>query len=283
MPDARSKVGRYYDRNTPRFLRFGHGGANRAIRRAVWGPSARDRGEAIDYVNALILGELGRIDAGFVMDLGCGVGGSIAYLSHRHPARYLGATISGVQVRIGSRFLRDESIPDAKIVGSDFTSDDFVESLPEKADCALAVESLLHVADLKQRMDSVARLVRPGGRLVVCDDMISRSAAGRDRTSREERLLREFRVGWHAVGLTPVDQFFESARAAGLLLLESRDLTPYLELDRTRDLAARAMLRAFRWLPLRPPWFSNLLGGNALQLCLKGGVIRYIYAVFERV
>jgi len=282
MPDARSDVGRYYDRNTKRFLNLGHGGGEKAIRRAVWGPSTENRSEAIEYVNSLILGELRQADAEYVIDLGCGVGGSIHYLSHRHPATYLGATISATQTRLGSRFLIAAEIPDASIVQADFTTEAFARDLPRPADLAFAVESFIHIQSIPDLLPSIARLIKPGGRLIICDDMLARSTGEREYTSRELRWLREFRTGWYATGLASIDTVMSSAADAGLKLVERRDLTPYLELDRSRDLAARAFMALVRWSPLRPAWFANLLGGNALQLCLKNTIIRYVYAVFER-
>jgi SAM-dependent methyltransferase len=282
MPDARSDVGRYYDRNTRRFLNLGHGGAQKAIRRAVWGPAVASRTDAIEYVNALILGELLRSDAGFVLDLGCGVGGSIHYLSNNHPARYVGATISGTQARMGKAFLKESGIPDASIVQADFTADEFARSLSGPADLAFAVESFIHVERMPERLAAIAQLIKPGGKLILCDDMLARKHTESEGRPREARWLREFRAGWHAAGLESIDVIVGAAAAAGLRLEEIRDLTPYLELDRTRDIAARVFMSLVRWSPLRPPWFANLLGGNALQLCLKNGIIRYMFAVFTR-
>lgn len=282
MPDARSDVARYYDRSTKRFLNLGHGGGEKAIRRAVWGPSTGNRSEAIEYVNKLILGELQQADAKHVIDLGCGVGGSIHYLSYRHPARYLGATISATQSRLGSRYLQEANILDASIVEADFTAEEFARDLPRTADVAFAVESLVHVESMPDRLPAIARLIRPGGRLVVCDDMLAGSTDGRDFTPRELRWLREFRTGWYAAGLESIEVIARAADEAGLKLVESRDLTPYLELDRPRDLAVRAFMALVRRSPIRPAWFAGLLGGNALQLCLKNRIIRYVYVVFER-
>jgi SAM-dependent methyltransferase len=191
-------------------------------------------------------------------------------------------------VEIGSIFLSEAGAQDASIVEADFTSDEFARSVSPPADLAFAVESFLHVPRICERFGSVARLVKPGGKLIVCDDMISRECTAeslRDTVSapRVRRWFREFRDGWHAAGLAEIDAVISGAAEAGLRLDEIRDLTPYLELDRRRDLVARVLMGLLRWSPVRPPWFANLLGGNALQLCLKNGLIRYMCAVFTRV
>ncbi len=157
-----------------------------------------------------------------------------------------------------------------------------MRDLPQAADLPFAVESFVHLESMPDRLPSIVKLIRLGGRLVICDDMLARSTGTRALTSRELRWLEEFRTGWYAAGLASIDVLVSAAAEAGLTLVENRDLTPYLELDRTRDLAARVFAALLRWSPSRPAWFAGLLGGNALQLCLKNGVIRYVYAVFER-
>lgn len=282
MPEATSDVGRYYDRNTRRFLALGHGGGELAIRRAVWGPGVRSRGEAMQYVNALLLDELRCVSAAEVVDLGCGVGGSIAYLRQRHAARYVGATISATQARLGAGFLEQDGCSDARIVHADFTTTEFASALARPADVAFGIESFIHVDGIREKLRGIAELIRPGGTLVICDDMLSRSCEHQEPRPVQRRWLGEFRTGWYARGLTSITGMIEAAHESGLVLLEVRDLTPYLELDRTRDLLARAFMAIVRRSPVRPAWFSNLLGGNALQLCLKNGIIRYVYAVFRR-
>ncbi|MFP4113017.1 MAG: SAM-dependent methyltransferase [Spirochaetota bacterium] len=284
---TRSTVGRYYDRNTRRFLLAGHGGRRLAIRRAVWGPGISDRDDAIDYVNSLVLGELRSLPIpsgreARVLDLGCGVGGGMLYLAPRFPATYHGVTISRVQAELGRRFIEERRVSSIEIHEADLTDRAYWErEAAAPFDLAYAVESFIHVDRVLSELPLLAGQLRPGGRLIVVDDMISRSGARRWPARRERRWLNEFKRGWYARGLASVEQFVAAGREAGLRLLEARDLTPYLELDRPRDRAAGILVSALRWLPLRPEWFNNLLGGNALQRALKRGLLGYYYLVFS--
>ena len=49
------RVEAYYESNTRRFLRFGQGGQEGAIHRAVWGPGVRTRTQAFHYVEERFL------------------------------------------------------------------------------------------------------------------------------------------------------------------------------------------------------------------------------------
>lgn len=279
-------MGSYYNRNTRRFLLAGHGGRQLAIHRAVWGPGVESRERAMEYVNELILAELERTHppgdrSPRVADLGCGVGGSLIYLRARMEASLVGATISAVQADLARAYVSERGLSDIDVVEADFTTDEFWRAYDdEPVDAAFAVESFIHIEDARSTLRAIAARLRPGGRVIVVDDMISRVAARRGPDRRERRWLREFEKGWHAYGLGSLEQLVAAGAQAGLVLDEVRDLTPYLELDRPRDLLARGFMSLVRWWPVRPAWFDNLLGGNALQLALKRRLLGYYYVVF---
>ena len=274
-------VTRYYNNNTRRFLLIGHGGKSLAIRRAVWGPGVTNRDEAMQYVNARIAEALDRHGSvERVLDLGCGVGGSIAYLSQFIHAEYLGVTISGVQAEIGNRHLERRGVEHAIIAEADYTDAAFWENHREPFDAAFAIESFVHVPDLLAHLPALAARIREGGTFIIVDDVIAPEKVDANLSKRERRWLREFKTGWHARGLSRLDELVAAASHAGLELERSEDLTSFIELDRPRDMIARVWISLFRWWPLRRPWFENILGGNALQLALKSGLIQYRFLVF---
>ena len=273
--DGSQEVREYYNRNTRRFISLGHGGSQLAIRRAVWAPGVESRPEAIEYANHLILEDLATVPARDrlpVVDLGCGVGGSIRYLAARLEGQFVGVTLSDVQADAAAAHVAPHHV-----ICGDIGAPDVWWQIGNVA-AAYAIESLLHVPDQLGVLNALAAATEPGGRMVVVDDMLVRKPSGR----REERLLAEFRAGWHALGLSSFDQLVSNARQAGFALERSLDLTPYLELDRPRDRCVRVFMALTRRLPIRAPWFHNLLGGNALQQLLKSGVIQYRYTVFRR-
>lgn len=272
-------VQQYYDRNTRRFLALGHGGEEMAIHRAVWGPGVTNRHEAMEYCNSLILADLREIAAERVVDLGCGVGGSILYLAEREACAYLGVTLSPVQADLARRLFEDRRLEGAEVSVADFSSPEFWDPYSSAIDLAFSIEATVHVSDLEGVLTGAGRAIRAGGRLLIVDDMLEETPT---LGPREQRWLREFKEGWRAPGLRTVSQLEERCAAAGFRLTRNEDLTRYVELDRPRDLLARAFIALFRWWPARGAWFSNLYGGNALQLLLKKRVITYRYLLFER-
>ncbi len=285
VDEAERLVKQYYDENTRRFLAFGQGGNVGAIHRAVWGPGVTTRAMAFNYVNELLVEELRgySLESSSVLrvvDLGCGVGASLMYIAERHPVDGLGITLSPLQARMAQqRFAELKDVQLECVQGS------FLEVPAESGsvDCAYAIEAFIHAADARRFLDEAARLLKPGGLLMLCDDFMTESAAA-DPTalgSRRARWLREFKKGWRVNTLRPVSEVLRLG-AEHFELEQDVDLTQYVELGRPRDVAIRWLVRAGRYLPLKAPWWGNFLGGNGLQRCLLSGVVCYRVVVLRR-
>ena len=145
------------------------------------------------------------------------------------------------------------------------------------ADLAFAIESFVHGPAPDRFFAEAARLIRPGGLLVICDDL------RRDATDpKAARALDRFARGWHINSLLTRDTLTRLARDAGFVHEEATDLTPWLELGRPRDRVVAALVAMFGWLPLEESRFGMLAGGSALQTCLRRGWIGYELVRFRR-
>ena len=272
-------VRRYYDRHTRHFVSHGEGGAAGALHRAVWGPGVDEADAAFHYVENRLLAHLRNLSAAerraHVVDLGCGVGGSLCHLAARLPILGTGLTLSPVQVRHAERRIREAGLADrVRCLEADYCAPP--AELPP-ADLAYAIESLVHGPDPARFFASCARMVRPGGLLAICDDFL-RPADG----PAARRTVARFRRGWHLNTLLHPHELRELAGRAGFEHLSTDDLTPHLRLGRPRDRVAAAFVGVFRWLPLDRTRFGHLVGGTALQTCLARGWIGYDLALFRR-
>ena len=276
-PEHVADVRRYYDHNSDRFERFGHGGAS--IHRAVWGPGVQTRAAAIHYMDQLLLDQL-RPLAGTprVVDLGCGLGASLMYLAERLPIVGEGITISARQSERAAAL-----IAAAPLLGRVRVRQGDYLALPpdlEGMDLAFAIESFVHSPDGPRFFRSAARALRPGGKLIVCDDFLSSAAP--PASARHRRWLDQFRHGWRVGTLISADTAAQLARAEGLAPVASQDLTGHLELRRPRDVGIGLLLALLRPLPPRGEYWRGLRGGHALQLALRAGALQYRVLTFER-
>jgi cyclopropane fatty-acyl-phospholipid synthase-like methyltransferase len=272
-------IRRYYDRNTEHFVAFGQGGDLGAIHRAVWGQDTDTLESAFRYVEDLILEHLRTLPVHsgqtHVIDLGCGVGASLCYIADRLPIRGTGLTLSPVQVRHAERHIRETGLSDHVVcLEGDYCAPP--DHLPS-ADLAYAIESFVHGPDPRCFFASCARLIRPDGLLVICDDF-RRATTNAAAT----RMVERFQRGWHLNTLIHPDELLRVADAEGFQHISTRDLTPLLDIGRPRDRLAALFINCCRWLPLDRTRFGHLLGGSALQTCLARGWIGYDLALFRR-
>jgi SAM-dependent methyltransferase len=262
-------VRQYYDANTWKFLLAG---TQRAIHRELWGPDVRTRAEAAHYAHALVLHELAP-DTRRVLDLGCGVGAAALYLAKRRPVEVVGVSISPEQVRLAERYAaRSRGLAGSvAFVEGDFTA------LPQTMtgfDLAFSIEAFVHADPAAAYFQQAARALRPGGTLVVIDDVLT-------STTTDPR-LDDFRAGWRVSSLLTVPEATALASDAGLDLVGSVDLSPLQRLGRPRDLVIRRAQPVLRALRTRSAWAGSLVGGDALQQCHQAGLLEYRLLRFVR-
>ena len=266
---SRTPVSDYYDANTWKFLLSTK---ERAIHRELWGPGVESRREALHHAHAIVLEQLGRGDRR-VLDLGCGVGTAALYLARRRPVDVVGVSNSPAQIRLAGRFAERGGRLQGRVR---FAVADYTE-LPEGLDgfdLAFAIESFVHADPAAAFFAQAAQALRPGGALVVIDDIRA--------TDSPDPALEDFQAGWHASSLLSLAELEAHAAAAGLTLTGSRDLSALQRLGRPRDRLIHALLPLLRRARSRSFWAQSMVGGDALQHCLRTGLIEYRLLRWER-
>lgn len=250
------------------------------MHRAVWAAGVADAASAFAYVNHMVADHAWQLARPVgkhmrVLDLGCGVGGTLFdiqrdLLSHGVQIEGVGISISSTQIQIAEGTARQRNLP------IHFVEANFLE-LPFSAqfDLAIGIESFIHAPDPAALYTATAAALRPGGRLIVCDDFLR-------NTPGDDVLEQAFRRGWLAAGLLTQAQAHSYAQAAGLGLLEQRNLTPDLRLLRWPTPLVRTLLGAGLGLPLEWALMQNFVGGLALQHGLAQAVFGYYWNVFVK-
>jgi cyclopropane fatty-acyl-phospholipid synthase-like methyltransferase len=269
-------VRRYYDQNTKWSEKLGQGGA--AIHRAVWGEGVSSREQAFGYVDTLIAQHAARFsDHSRMIDLGCGVGASLLHLAALLPrSELVGITISVRQAE------RAQQIIAAASLGSRVkcVEGDYLDIPPELGDfhIAFAIESFVHSPSASAFFEAVARRLRPGGRLIVCDDFQQRAP----RDPRETEWVGLIRRGWMARTMVSVDDATRYAQLNGLTLIDNVDLTGKLDLRRLRDRWLSLLVAAARPFKPQGTLWRSWMGGDALQHALVARLVEYRLVVFEK-
>lgn len=282
-----TRVRHYYDRHTAGFMALGTGGEVGVIHRAVWAPGVTTPAQAFHYVDDRIADAIeaqsGAVaGAGIggsiplpplhIVDLGCGVGATLCHLARRLGARGTGVTLSRLQAHLAAERIAAEGLED-----SVFCLEASFDSLPPSitaADAAFAIESFAHAPDPTGFFAEAARIVRPGGLLLICDDV-----RGPGGGAAAERTVARFTHGWHLNTLLTPKEIRALADAAGFEHRETEDLSPYLVPLSLRD---RVLDTALGWLPLGGTPLGPVLGGAALKRCLAQGWTAYELLTFQR-
>jgi SAM-dependent methyltransferase len=272
-------IRRYYERHTRAFVDYGQGGSFGAMHRAVWGPGVTSRAQSFRYVEDEIAAVARTLSSGgetrHLIDLGCGVGGSLCCLAEQLPIVGTGITISSTQAALARARIREAGLSHRlRILAGDYAA---VPDDVAPGDVVFAIESFVHATDAAQFLAACGRLVRPGGALVICDDF-RRPATGAAARAAVDRFCR----GWHINTLIASDELRAGAAAAGFDHVSTTDLSKYLEIGRVRDRVVDTLAPAIERLPWRWPRLDPWLGGSALQECLRNGWVGYDLAVFRR-
>jgi len=286
--EAHLDVSTYYDRNTRRFLRYSDGANTGALHRKLWPPEVHTKAEALLHVNSIIYRiferelqglpmhekALGRGDEGAmrIIDLGCGVGGTVLWLAERLHADLVGVTISPVQAEIA----RESAAWRGLGKRCSFRVADFLD-LPSLGHFhgAVAVESFAHARSAGGFFGQVSRILVRGGVLILMDDM---KEEGAEHHGRASRWICRFEKGWHLYGLSTVPLICASAGRSGFTLVENRDLTPLIRVNPLLLFT----LRPLAALPMPFYGYDTIRGSVALQHCIRRGYTRYRCMVFRK-
>ena len=216
----------------------------------------------------------GLVPGASLLDVGCGTGAQACWLAARHPGiEVLGISTSTVGVDAARR--RSEAAGLAEVVRF-APADARRTGLPAGSfDVVWSLESSQYVVPREELMQECARLLAPGGRLVLADVMLARPLGLRDlrRLHADLDILR-YVFGDAVMGTT--EEYQVTIANAGLEIIEDLDLT-----ERVVPTFAAWRARARdRWGDLAglmgEGWPERFVAGcDAMERFFVQGIVRY--------
>jgi tocopherol O-methyltransferase len=212
---------------------------NLAVHFGYTDESTRSHADALKNMNRVLADRVQIQPGERVLDAGCGVGGSSFWLVKECLAEVVGITLAPGQVAKARKYAARRGLAHrVRFEVADFTATPFPDG---SFDVVWAVESLCHAPRKAPFYQEAARLLRPGGRVVVADFV----RAARPLDSTGERLLREWLTGWAVPDIDTPDEHIEHLSAAGFVETRLDDVTVH-----TRPSLRRLYRMAYWTYPL---------------------------------
>ena len=226
--------------------------------RGIWGEHVhhglwRSRASTAEQATRDLIGEVveqARIQPGDqVCDVGCGYGGTARVLAADYGATVTAPTVSEAQYRHALNL--DPEATNPRYLLCDWLANDFETAA---FDVVIAIESSEHMANLEKFFAEAARVLKPGGRFVVCAWLSKESPPAWERRLLLEPICREGRLR----GMGSAAEYDRLARSAGLLPVNFQDVSK--QVKRTWPVCAgRALKGLIRW----PSYRQFLLHGRS--------------------
>lgn len=166
--------------------------------------------------------EAARFEPGLrVLDVGCGSGAPACRLAQDHGVEVVGITTSEVGVATARDRARAAGLDTVTFEQRDGTDNGFPDA---SFDRVWVLESSHLMPDRAALIRECARVLRPGGRMVLCDIIRRREIPFLELRERREEFA-VLRAGHGAARMDPLDSYARLAEEHGLVVDLVRDLT----------------------------------------------------------
>ena len=184
------------------------------VHHGFWRTGKETSAEAAEALAELVAERLELKPGISACDIGCGYGETARLFSSRYGVFLEGVTISESQFRVATA----RHAPGVSIILCDWLKNGFPDC---RFDRAYAIESSEHIDDKHQFFSEAFRVLRPGGRLVVCAWLAKAGASGLEQRLLLEPICRYGRMP----GMGTEEDYRALASGAGFDVLAADDIS----------------------------------------------------------
>ncbi|WP_207493266.1 methyltransferase domain-containing protein [Aridibaculum aurantiacum] len=192
-----------------------------ALHFGYYDEKATNHKQAIVRANE-VLAEFAGIQKGArIVDAGCGLGHSSEWLAKNLDATVTGISIVEKQVATIHQRLAKHPVPKVDFVVADYLEMPFEDN---SLDVVWAFESVCHAASKQEFYKEAARVLKPGGKVV----MAEYTRTSRPMETDKEQLLHQVFDPWAIPDLDTIQEHQQHALATGFSSFNCKDITPHV-------------------------------------------------------
>lgn len=238
---SNKEVENYYDETEVHYRQFWKLDKNMGLHYGIWDDTTKNLSDAVINANKKLKELAGIQKEHYVLDAGCGVGGSSIYLAKNVGCRATGITLSQKQTITGANYAAREGVSElVDFQQQDYTKTDFPDNT---FDVAWAIESMTTATSKLEFFKEMYRVLKPGGKLVVADFFKTRSFD----IEEDKDMLTMFN-GWAIADIQTVNEFEADGIKAGFKTAGNNDYTA----------AVKKSVNALYYAYLAGAWYSKL-------------------------
>jgi tocopherol O-methyltransferase len=188
--------------------------------------STKTFGDTLLRMNAVLAATAKITKQDKVLDAGCGIGGSSFYLAKNIGCTCIGITLSEKQVAKANRLAKDKELDTlVQIQAMSYLETSFPDA---SFDVVWGLESICYATDKKKFVEEAYRLLKPGGRLIIADGMVS------DFKNNEHPIIKKWLLGWRVNYLESPGRFVDFYKNVGFKNVAYQDITAYTKASSKR-------------------------------------------------
>ncbi len=274
------KITDHYSVITKYYKKFWDRSFSPAFHFGIYDKPGLSRGAALSNTNRIIAEMVGVKEGDKILDAGCGLGNSSIFLGKNYNVDVVGISI--VPEHIEEARKNSKELKNIEFSCADYTSTGFS---PETFDIVWALESVCHAGDKPAFLTEAHRVLRKGGKLVVCDGFLSKSK--NEFSEKDKKIIFDFEKGFGHLKMVSLAEFEEDAKKVGFNLVNFRDYTnetmPNFRLLRFGCKIAYPFIGLLSLFGLENGDMLNVLRTGWLHYYgAKNGLAKYGIFVFEK-
>jgi len=216
----RADTARHYDECYRDYLFAWCNRDNLALHYGYWdGGKPYDQHQALLNKNQVLYEKAGIQPDDVVLDAGCGIGGSTIWMARQHGNKVTGITISAKQADYARQHAQRHGVADkVNFEVADFCATPFADA---SFDVVWALESSCHALNKADFLREAWRVLKPGGRIVVCDGFLLQ----REFNENQWQAVLACLNGWAVPNLCARDEFTGLLKQQGFQNIICHDIT----------------------------------------------------------